>query len=209
VTLPAPSAPTVAAPYGLRDLTSLAPTGYRKRSRALSEIRAVVLHQMGVGTWREENPMFVRVRGHFVIHASGLISQNHPITARLRYGSGAANPYAITVEFAGNYPLAYRDNGTPVYWRPNTYGRSVLADHPEQVEAGRALVAHLRDQVPGLVVGCHRQIEAKKSGCCGPDVWREVGQYAIDVLGMPEMRPLDSGLPIDDRWRVPPPPNPT
>lgn len=190
------------APFRLRDLTILSPVGYRVRPRRLPEIKAAVLHQMGVGTWAENNAMFARVRAHFVIHTSGLVSQLHPITQRMRYGCGPANEWAINIEFAGNFPTRYH-RGAPVYYKPEKFGRSVLEDAPAQVEAGRALLAWLSGQVPGLRVGAHRQLEEEKPGCCGPDLWREVGQYAIDELGLAAMK-TNGGLDIPDDWRGPP-----
>lgn len=187
-------------PFGGRDLTALAPTAYRRRERELSEVRAVILHQTGFGTWALDNPLWPKVRAHFVVHRCGLISQNHEITTRMTTGSGVANRWAITVECEGNYPLRYLD-GKARYWAPSKYGRDRLDDAPRQVIAARALLAHLATVVPGLGVGAHRHISAKKSGCCGPDLWREVGQWAVDNLHMPEIKPLDSGLAVPSDWR--------
>lgn len=186
----------------ITDLTEKSPKEYRMRTRPLSEIRAVVLHQVGFDTWKESSPSWCRVKAHFVVLRSGAILQLHPITARMRYGCGPnGNRVAINVELAGNYPLSYRA-GKPSYWKPEKFGRSVLSDSPAQVEAARALLASLAAQVPGLQVGAHRQLEKLKSGCCGPDIWREVGQYGIDFLGMPAM-PTKGGLDIPDDWRTP------
>lgn len=154
---------------------------------------------MGVGTWHEDNPMFARVRSHFVVQVSGLVLQLHPITAQLRFGSSHANPWAITIEHEGNFPVAYR-SGKAEYWQGDKFGRSVLG--AAQVEASRALLSWLASQIPGLQVGTHRQIEEEKAGCCGPDIWREVGQYAIDSLGLVAM-PTEGGLDIPDDWRGP------
>lgn len=198
--------PTLAAPpppFQLVDATASAPVEYRRSVRPLSQSRAAVLHQMGVGTWRDGNPMFARVRAHFVVKRSGVVLQLHPLTCRMRYGSGAANPWAITIECEGNYPTRYRD-GVPLYYSPDKFGRSVLADAPAQVEAARALLAWLAAQVSGLQVGTHRQISKGKAGCCGPDLWREVGQWAADALDLPLMPTLPGGLEIPDEWRGPP-----
>lgn len=184
------------APFRLRDLTMLSPVGYRVRPRRLAEIKAAVEHQMGVGTWREANASFAQVAAHFVIHTSGLVSQLHPITQRLRVGSGHANEWCITIENEGNFPTRYH-RGRPVWWEPEKFGSSVLG--AAQIEASRALLAYLAEQVPGLQVGTHRQLDESKAGCCGPDLWREVGQWGVD-LGMPEM-PTNGGLPIPDDWR--------
>lgn len=189
------------APFRLRDLTDLSPPGYRVRPRRLAEIRAIVLHQTGF-EWRFQNAMWARVRAHFVVHRCGSVSQLHPISARMRYGAGHANQWAINIECEGNYPLAYH-GGEPVRWKPEKFGASVLDEAPAQVEAARALVAWLGGQVAGLQIGAHRQLDELKSGCCGPDLWREVGQYAIDVLGLGAL-PTNGGLDIPDEWRGPP-----
>jgi len=160
-----------------------------------------VLHQTGF-EWRFANAMWSRVRAHFVVHRCGTVSQLHPITTRMRFGCGHGNAWAVNIECEGNYPLAYR-NGKPVHWQPEKFGRSVLEEAPAQVEAARGLLAWLVGQVPGLRVGAHRQLEEEKSGCCGPDLWREVGQYAIDELGLAAM-PTNGGLDIPDDWRGPP-----
>lgn len=188
----------MSVPFRLRDLTMLAPPGYRVRPRRLAEVRAVVVHQTGF-EWREANAMWSRVRAHFVVHRSGLVSQLHSITTRMRFGSGLANAWCVTIEHEGNYPLDYR-GGAPLYWKPEKFGRSVLADAPEQVEASRALLTWLSGQVPGLQVGAHRQLDELKSGCPGPDLWREVGEHAIDVLGIAAMS-TTGGLDIPDAWR--------
>jgi hypothetical protein len=165
----------VSVPFKLRDLTILSPVGYRVRPRRIPEIKAIVLHQTGF-EWAEKNAMWSRVRAHFVIHRSGLVSQLHPITSRMRFGCGHGNAWAINIECEGNYPLAYRGE-RPVRWKPEKFGTSVLEEAPAQVEAARSLIVWLSGQVPGLRVGAHRQLEEEKSGCCGPDLWREVGQY--------------------------------
>lgn len=185
----------------ITDLTGKSPKEYRIRTRPLSEIRAVVLHQVGFDTWEESSPSWARIKAHLVVLQSGAVLQLHPITARMRWGCGPnGNRTSINVELAGNYPLSYNRAGKPRYWKPDKFGRSTLSDSPAQVEAARALLASLAEQVPGLEVGAHRQLEKLKSGCCGPDIWSEVGQYAVDHLGMPEM-PTNGGLDIPDDWR--------
>lgn len=182
----------------VRDWTDRSPASYVIRPRRLAEVRVAVLHQTSF-EWRRDNPMWARVKAHDVVHRDGLVTELHPITARMRYGCGEGNRFAVNIEVEGNLPLEYRD-GEPIYWRPETYGRSILTD--PQIAAARELVTWLRGQVPGLMVGCHRQIELDRSGCCGPDIWRHVGQWAVDELGMVEM-PVAGGRPIPDSWRVP------
>ncbi len=179
------------------DLTAQAPAGYRIRTRPASDVRAVVLHQTGFSGWRADNPMWAKVRAHFVVrHDGSVLMLHHPMT-RMRYGSGPCNAQGVTVEHEGNYPSAHG-----VYWRPEKYGRDVLDQHPEQVTASRALVRMLTADYPtiGLVIG-HRHIDARKANCPGPDLWREVGQWSIDQLGLREPDPLPEGLAVPGSWR--------
>lgn len=182
----------------VRDWTDRSPVSDVMRPRTRSEIRAVVLHQTGFERpWNRAR--WALVHAHFVVHHDGRVTQLHAITDRMRYGCGTGNRWAINVEHEGNYPLEYRD-GEPVFWMPKKFGRSFLEEAPAQVTAARELLAFLAEQVAGLMVGAHRQIELDRSGCCGPDLWREVGQWGVDVLHMPEM-PVAGGRPIPDSWR--------
>lgn len=183
----------------IRDRIAEAPEEYRRRPRTRAEVRADVLHQTSF-TWRYGNPMWTRVRAHAVVHQGGQVTLLHSLLTRMRYGCGLGNAWAINIEIEGNLPLGVGADGEPVYYKPEKFGRSVLT--AEQVESGRELLAWTLEQVPGLMIGAHRQIELDRSGCCGPDIWASIGQYGVDVLGMPEM-PVAGGRPIPDSWREP------
>jgi len=200
MTLPAASDPTASAPHGLRDLTGLAPPRYRVGPRALASIDVVVLHQCGF-VWKRENPMWARVRAHFVVHRDGLIDELTPVATRMRYGSGHVNRHCVTIEHEGNLPQAYSDDGRPTYYKPEKFGAHVLDDAPAQVEASRALLRHLRESLPALrFVAAHRHISKGKPGCPGPDLWREVGEWSIHELGLEE-HPVSGGRPLLYTWR--------
>lgn len=181
-----------------RDWTDRSPLSYRVRPRRLVEVKAVVLHQTSF-EWDEKNSMWAKVKAHAVVHRSGLITDLHGLLVRMLYGCGHGNVWAYNVEFEGNLRMGWNDAGAEVFWMPEKFGRSVLTE--QQIETGRALVAWLKSQVPGIMVGTHRLVEVLKSGCCGPDVWREVGQYAVDELDMPEL-PVSGGRPIPMSWRT-------
>lgn len=200
MTLPVASAPTCAAPHGLRDLTHLAPAGYRVGPRALASVDVVVLHQMGF-VWKRENAMWAKVRAHFAIHRDGLIDALTPVAVRMRYGSGHVNRHCVSIEHEGNYAQGFDADGKPTFYKPTKFGAHVLDDAPGQVEASRALLRHLRGSLPGLrYVAAHRHIERGKPGCPGPDLWREVGEWALHELDLEEY-PVDGGRPLLDSWR--------
>lgn len=179
------------------DLTAKAPAEYRVRARLPSEVQAVVLHQTAFSGWSTNNPMWARIRAHYVVRQDGSVLMLHHPTVRMRYGSGPCNARGVTVEHEGNLPS---DSGA--YWKPERYGRDVLDQHPEQVAASRALVRMLCAEYPtiGLVIA-HRHIDARKPNCPGPDIWREVGEWAKRELALVEPAPLPAGLPLPNTWR--------
>lgn len=187
-------------PFGVRDLTGLAPARYRVGPRDIDSIDVVVLHQTGF-TWRRDNPMWARVRAHYAIHRDGLVDLLTPAGVRMRYGSGHVNRRCVSIEHEGNYAQSYDDASRPTYYKPDKFGADVLDDAPAQVEASRALLRHLRESLPGLrFVAAHRHIERAKPGCPGPDLWREVGEWAIRELSLEEF-PVDGGRPLLSTWR--------
>lgn len=201
------STPCAALPPRIVDRTAHAPAKFRGHVRAPAEADIAVLHQTAVGRhlWGEESPAWDRVRAHFVVLPSGAARRNHDPLVRLRYGSRWWNPRAVTIEIAGNFPTRLDAHGRPIWWNPKRMGQDRIAERPEQIHAARALLAHLRATMPALrYLGAHRQIEQAKPGCPGPDVWREVGEFALRELGF-ELAPDDPrGLAIPDTWRTDP-----
>lgn len=182
----------------LLDRIGQAPHRVRLRTRAPTEVTVLALHQMAcAGTWHEDTPAWDRVDAHFVVKRSGVIQQNHPELARITVGSGPRwNPICVSLEFAGNLPVARSADGWR-WWEGERFGRDLLT--PAQVDAGRALVVWLRARLPALQhVGAHRQVSKQKAGCCGPNVWAEVGSWAI-AQGM-QLAATDGGLDIPPDW---------
>jgi len=164
----------------------------------------LALHQMACGGgWAEDSPGWDRVAAHLVVKRSGAVQMNHDPLARITVGSGPLwNPTCVTVEFAGNLPTSVAPDGSWRWWKPETHGRDLLT--PEQVEAGRALVGWLRERLPALAeVGAHRQVSRAKAGCCGPQVWREVGSWAVASGGLRLAATAPSGLDIPETWWPP------
>ena len=180
------------------DYTDKSPASYRVRMRKPEELTTIVCHQMGVGVWREDNPMFAKTRAHFVAQQSGRVIKNHDPLWRLRYGSGVINHCCITLECAGNY-----ETSRGVWWKPESMGRSKLADHPKQVASARELVAQLCEDYPSITtITGHRAISRGKSGCPGPDLYREIVMWGVRELGLDEGPTLKGGAVIPDSWRA-------
>lgn len=183
----------------LVDLRGKAPADYIVRERPAEEVTTIVLHQTGFGGWKPDNPNWAKIKSHFVVRRDGKVQVNFDPTKRLRYGSNKANAHGITIEHEGNYPSA---DGK--YWEGDKFGEYVLAEAPAQVAASRRLVELLSERYPIENINAHRQWDAGKTNCPGPDLWRAVGEYAVHQLGLTDGGPgwhAEGGLAIPETWR--------
>ncbi len=193
-------------PERIVDLQDVSPPEKRKGSR---EPWAVVLHQMGFS--RGNDPLkYKKVTAQYIITPDGTIAQLHPLTTYL-YSSHGFNEGGIAIEFAGNLPSRTQSDEPAHYYKPDKFGRDQLT--VEQVYAGRWLLEYLRDfALPSLdlelrVVLAHRQASALRGNDPGPDVWANVGQWAVDEMGLSDGGVdfyVSDGKPIRDDWREAP-----
>lgn len=180
------------------DLRASAKRSYRKYVRAPSAIKSVVLHQMGCAGWKDSSASWGRVKAHYIVRRDGVIVCNHDPVWCLTTGSNYANEHCITLEFEGNYPSTRGK-----WFKPEKFGAHQLRDAPKQVEAGRLLLQRLHETYPIEYVYAHRQWRKRKGNCCGPDLWREVGKFAIEKLGLSDGGPgwhHPHGAPIPNNW---------
>lgn len=171
----------------------------RDKPRSVSDIDAIVLHQMGFS--RGSDPTkYLGVPAHFVVMPDGVVAQLHPWETYL-YTSNALNSGSIGVEIAGNFP-----NESGQWWSPEKFGM----DRPtsEQLNAVRGLIRYidrgLRDQGQRLRgVYAHRQSSAAKRNDPGPDVWRAVSPVFAE-LGLEDVSGFATGggAPIPESWKV-------
>lgn len=168
-----------------------------KRHDRIAPIDAVVLHQMGFSRGNDLL-RYRKVTAHFVVLSNGTVAQLHPLSASLSASDGF-NSRSVSIEFAGNFQSV---DGK--WWRPTDYGR----DHAtaEQLEAGRKLLRLL--QAVGIkYVFAHRQSSESRGNDPGPEIWRGVGQWAIETLGMLDGGAgyaITGGRPVPDSWRKTP-----
>lgn len=181
----------------LIDLTSKAPASYRVRNRKPESITTLVLHATGFA-WQPSNPRWCKVKSHYVVRLDGSICMNHHPLVRMKFGSGVANSYSITIEHEGN-PLNERGNA----FLPNKFG--VHKATPEQVAASRELLTYLSSTYPSIrYVSSHRHIDSGKSNCPGPQLWSECGEWAMAQLKLHEAPVLPTGLALPPAWRKAP-----
>jgi hypothetical protein len=150
------------------------------------DVTGVVLHQTAGNQSKTTRYFAKNVNAHFVVTGDGSISQQHSLDTYLNASGDNAsdgvarhtrrNASTIAVEFTGNFP------NTKGEWPSN--GVTKTRPTGAQFEAGRCLMAYLRSTVPSLrYVYGHIQ-SSTKTNDPGPDIWYEVGQWAIDKLGL-------------------------
>ena len=172
------------------------------RPRDASQIDGVTLHQMGFS--RGSDPKrYDKVTAHYVVLPDGAVYQLHDHTERLP-ASSSLNGRTIAIEFAGNFPSRAGSTDPKAFWSGSKFGMDQLT--PEQVLAGRALLAHLQKTAGVRNVFAHRQGGAKRENDPGPDVWREIAGWAVQTQGMGWGGPgwsIGNGKPIPDAWWKP------
>lgn len=163
--------------------------------RDTSKIDAVVLHQMAFsrGSSLEK---YLSVTSHFIIMPDGKIGQLHPFPTYLN-ASNTFNRRSVAIEFAGNFP-----NAQGKCWSSEKHGCHQVTQ--QQIDAGKCLLAHLKEKIPTIkYVFAHRQSSATRANDPGPDLWKNVGEWAISNLGYsPDGRSHyeNGGKPIPDNW---------
>lgn len=169
---------------GSRALTAGA-DGARGVDRPEESIRAIVLHQtwgrafLGADLPSEDRDAEIRSRhrvdritAHFVVLQDGVVLYTHDIGYILNDAGGRRG---IDIEFAGRF------GHTP---EPRPPRLSPLA-----IRAGRKLVKQLARQLPGIThIHPHGQVQRGGTGkfhsCPGPDIWMNVGEWAVAELGL-------------------------
>jgi N-acetyl-anhydromuramyl-L-alanine amidase AmpD len=145
---------------------------------------------------------YLRVGAHYIVTADGQVAQLYDDFDYLN-ASNDFNPRSIAIEFAGNFPdNRYR------WWRDRD-STSPLPDRcyvtPAQIRAGRCLLSTLKARLPTIkYLYAHRQSSKDREGDPGPDVWFNIGEWALSNLNLTDRLPrtyVGTGQPIPDAWR--------
>jgi hypothetical protein len=184
-------------PPTIIDLTAKTPKPLRRFSRKSMMIDAIVLHQTAFSRGNDPN-RYLEVSAHFVVMPDGRSVQLHPVDSYL-VASSAFNNDAISIEFVGNFA---DDRGH--WWEGDTYGRHTPTT--DQISGGRDLVRYLKDDNGLSFIFAHRQGEKPEArgNCPGPDIWFNIGEWAISGLGMSDLGKgytEGHGAAIPDSWR--------
>ncbi len=168
--------------------------------RKQAVVDSIVLHHMAYNIGNDLKD-YRKVGAHYAVMADGQVGQLYDDLDFLNASNGF-NPRSVAIEFAGNFPtLSYH------WWKDK---KRTIPDRcyltPAQIRAGRCLLATLKARLPGIrYVYAHRQSSGSRENDPGPDVWFNIGQWAIDNLNLTDRLPrthIGSGQPIPDSWRV-------
>jgi hypothetical protein len=180
------------------DLTANSDRSVEKGTRDPKKVTALVLHQMACCHQRRD-PLrsYLGIKAHYAILPDGRILQLHPVN-KLIWVSHNFNNCSVAVEFAGNFPNIHGK-----WWKGDTYGRNKVT--AAQIEAGRCLIRHLVKTIGLRTVLAHRQASDMRENDPGPDLWYNVGQWAVNTLGLSDGGPgfkVGTGKPIPNEWRT-------
>ncbi len=160
-------------------------------NRAPTDINTVILHQItafhpaplpGEATDGDihSDHSLDHVIAHFVVRATGEIIYTHDVQFILNSVSGR---HGVDIEFEGGYGNQTTPQGTRL--------------SRQAILSGQRLLRWLDAYLPNLrYIHPHGQIQGRGRGkhdsCPGPDVWVNVGQWAVANLGLVSDRPHHS-----------------
>ena len=200
-----------AKPYGYSRTGGL----NRKQGRAHGTLpwkirTAVMLHCTGTIREAMHVDRFVGVPCHIAVASDG-VSVCHPLNAYLYHGHWA-NRFAVGVEISGpggqydEYPdvqieaarivVRYCNN---VLVTRNPLGDASTLDSPIlDVNGSPFRAANSPPWRPAIMA--HRQSHKSRVRDCGRALWRDVGEWGRDELGMPLGPVVGTGNPIEADW---------
>lgn len=188
----------------------------RRRSRPLSGLDAIILHQTGF--WqsaRGNDPgAYDRMIAHFVVLPDGNVLQLRELEARL---NSASQDYGVDIELVGCFNDDRFDCAAwqrhPAEGRARPRGCSpYVVSHSQgeipslsQIEAGRRLIAALisHDPIQGRIryILAHRQVtRISRENCPGPHVWYNLGHWAETQWRLSSARRA-ADRPIPPTWQ--------
>jgi len=165
---------------------------------------AFVLHHMAfkrknrAGQLSDPNS-YLKTGGHFCIMMDGRIIQLHQFS-RMIWHAQCISPRSVAVEFEGNFP-----NIKGKWWidKDSTVQNKDVPTQ-SQYDSGRFLASYLKIILGTTHILAHRQSSDSRENDPGPDIWYNVGQWAMDNLKLTDggtTFKCGSGNPILPEWR--------
>lgn len=169
-----------------------------KHERNLADVNAIILHQMAF-TRGNDLSRYLKVGSHYIVMQDGKIGQLRNNATYLN-ASNCFNSRGIAIEFAGNFP------NSKLKWWSGSKDRNFVT--PAQIIAGRCLVKKLAGTVASISnIHAHRQTSPTRENCPGPDIWFNIGEWAINNLSLTDKDKsghsvaICSGNTIPPEWR--------
>jgi hypothetical protein len=173
-----------------------------KKTRPLTDIDSLVLHATATSEMSVERYWDLSV--HFVIPPDGTIHQSHDENIRC-HGSNGFNKRSVAVEFVGHFKGGHDRHGNEKWNKDNEAPH--MMPTTQQIESGRNLVRYLKKAIGIKYVLAHSQ--AAKKTCPGPEIWYNVGEWAINNKLSADGRGIkeNTGSPIpkdylEHKWDV-------
>ncbi len=170
------------------------------------KVWAFVLHQMAfkrmgrVSRKYSDPESYINTGAHFCILLDGRIIQLHPLSRMIWHGN-CVSPRSVAVEFEGNFP-----NVQGRWWVDSTSSvQNKDVPTQAQYDSGKFLTSYLKVVLGTTHILAHRQSSDSRENDPGPDIWYNVGQWAIDNLGLTDGGPAfkcGTGNPILPAWRT-------
>lgn len=121
--------------------------------------------------------------------------------SRMIWHAQCLSPLSVSVEFEGNFP-----NINGKWWKEKDakyYQKNIPSK--EQYESGKFLIQYLKTVIGIRNINAHRQSSNQRTNDPGPHIWKNVGEWAIQHLGLTDggsNAKCGTGSPIDTRWRT-------
>jgi peptidoglycan hydrolase-like protein with peptidoglycan-binding domain len=173
--------------------------------RPWKQITGITLHQTASLIGEKEARWFA-VPTHLGITRKGKVIQLYSFTDRTNHDHDL-NAGDVGIEIDGFYEGVEGDIGT--FWRAESHpDRKPLRPKLEQIAAARETVRWIRDVVNGFggrlkFIHAHRQSSKDRRSDPGSRIWREVGVWAQDNLGLSDGGAgfaVGDGRPIPEKW---------
>ena len=156
--------------------------GQARGSREWEQVSTIVLHTAGVNGLHPDR--WLGVPCHAAVANDATVVLCHDLRAYL-WAAHAANRYSCSLEVAGNKAIT-----------------------PAQIPAARALLRYVVEELRlrrpkaadggplPLYVAPHRFSHRSRVNDCGPEIWREVGEWGMSELGLGLGPVVGSGNPL-------------
>ena len=174
--------------------------GYPVRSRSLTKVTGVCLHQTACNMG--SRPERYDGTGSHVVVAGRKVIWLHDWTHRVVAANGW-NDATVSIEVNGLYAGIEGDQRT-VWDDPSTPTREQASSLSEETaQATREVLRWMKRTIPNLnVVVAHRQASGDRRNDPGEAIWKRVAIPARDELGLvtPDGFTMSDGLRIPEAW---------